>query len=312
MELFENVLFVTSGDDGVADARDQALLLACSNGTPLTALIVCPELPDYLGNYRDLITAGLRQQLLDALDSALASCNPGARNISLTVQLEEGSMPAVRIIRRVLEDGHGVVIKAAGFQSGTSGFHSLDMELLRKCPCPVWLCRPVPEQTTGAVVAVAIDPECETPEARTLALRLLRFARTLADARGCSLHVVSCWDYVFEEYLRHNIRMDIDDAALDMVVMEVRNGHRSALQGLLVESGINAKYEVHHLRGKADELIPRHTRENAVDVLVMGTLGRTGIPGFIIGNTAENIVQKISCSLVAFKPEGFISPVRLH
>ncbi|HRE31359.1 MAG TPA: universal stress protein, partial [Candidatus Berkiella sp.] len=34
------------------------------------------------------------------------------------------------------------------------------------------------------------------------------------------------------------------------------------------------------------------------------------IPGFIIGNTAENVLQKISCSLLALKPNGFISPVK--
>ncbi|GAM59013.1 universal stress protein family 1 [Vibrio ishigakensis] len=44
--------------------------------------------------------------------------------------------------------------------------------------------------------------------------------------------------------------------------------------------------------------------------MVMGTLARTGIPGIVIGNTAENIVQAVSCSLVALKPPGFVSPVR--
>lgn len=51
------------------------------------------------------------------------------------------------------------------------------------------------------------------------------------------------------------------------------------------------------------------TQEN-IDILVMGTLARTGIAGFVIGNTAENIVQSIECSLVALKPEGFVSPIK--
>lgn len=44
----------------------------------------------------------------------------------------------------------------------------------------------------------------------------------------------------------------------------------------------------------------------------MGTVARTGIPGFIIGNTAENILQKIDCSLLALKPLGFVSPVKAY
>jgi len=44
----------------------------------------------------------------------------------------------------------------------------------------------------------------------------------------------------------------------------------------------------------------------------MGTVARTGISGFIIGNTAENILEEISCSLIALKPEGFVSPVKAY
>jgi len=53
-------------------------------------------------------------------------------------------------------------------------------------------------------------------------------------------------------------------------------------------------------------------RKQPIDVLVMGTLGRTGISGFIIGNTAENVVQKLECSLLALKPGGFVSPVKAY
>lgn len=52
--------------------------------------------------------------------------------------------------------------------------------------------------------------------------------------------------------------------------------------------------------------------EKKIDVLVMGTVARTGIPGFIIGNTAEIILQKIDCSLLALKPLGFVSPVKAY
>ncbi|CSA27563.1 universal stress protein family 1 [Vibrio cholerae] len=67
---------------------------------------------------------------------------------------------------------------------------------------------------------------------------------------------------------------------------------------------------IHHLHGKPDELIPEWVTAENIDILVMGTLARTGIAGFVIGNTAENIVQSIECSLVALKPEGFVSPIK--
>jgi nucleotide-binding universal stress UspA family protein len=41
----------------------------------------------------------------------------------------------------------------------------------------------------------------------------------------------------------------------------------------------------------------------------MGTVGRTGIPGFFIGNTAEEVLQTTTASVLAVKPKDFISPV---
>ena len=41
----------------------------------------------------------------------------------------------------------------------------------------------------------------------------------------------------------------------------------------------------------------------------MGTLGRNGIPGLFIGNTAEDVLQATRASVLAVKPEDFASPV---
>ena len=88
--------------------------------------------------------------------------------------------------------------------------------------------------------------------------------------------------------------------------------HRSALKELIAKSGVDGVSHIHHMRGQAGEAIPARVEELGLDILVMGTVARTGIPGFLIGNSAENIVQKIRCSLVAMKPPGFVSPVKAY
>ena len=42
----------------------------------------------------------------------------------------------------------------------------------------------------------------------------------------------------------------------------------------------------------------------------MGTVARTGIPGYLISNTAEKILTEINCSILAVKPESFSTPVK--
>lgn len=62
-------------------------------------------------------------------------------------------------------------------------------------------------------------------------------------------------------------------------------------------------------RGNPREAIPGLARELKADLVVMGTVARTGIAGFIIGNTVESILDDIGCSELAVKPDGFVSPV---
>jgi nucleotide-binding universal stress UspA family protein len=58
--------------------------------------------------------------------------------------------------------------------------------------------------------------------------------------------------------------------------------------------------------------IPELVKEHQIDLVMMGTVGRTGIPGFLMGNTAETILNRIDCSVLAIKPEGFVTPVTLE
>jgi len=38
-------------------------------------------------------------------------------------------------------------------------------------------------------------------------------------------------------------------------------------------------------------------------------VARTGIPGLVIGNTAERILNGLVCSVLTVKPDGFVTPV---
>ena len=59
-------------------------------------------------------------------------------------------------------------------------------------------------------------------------------------------------------------------------------------------------------------MIPELAREIKADLIVMGTVARTGISGFFMGNTAETILNRLDCSVLAVKPQGFETPVALE
>jgi nucleotide-binding universal stress UspA family protein len=65
----------------------------------------------------------------------------------------------------------------------------------------------------------------------------------------------------------------------------------------------------HLPQGAAQKMIPELAVKLGADIVVMGTVARTGISGLIIGNTAETILYQLECSVLASKPAGFITPV---
>ena len=71
------------------------------------------------------------------------------------------------------------------------------------------------------------------------------------------------------------------------------------------------KVQRHMLEGEAGHEIARLARTKGIDVVVMGTVCRAGVPGLFIGNTAEKVLRQVSCSVLTLKPEGFVSPVTL-
>lgn len=67
----------------------------------------------------------------------------------------------------------------------------------------------------------------------------------------------------------------------------------------------------HIVQGGPDREIPRVAKEIKADLVVMGTVARTGIKGVVIGNTAESILSQLECSVLAVKPKAFVSPISI-
>jgi nucleotide-binding universal stress UspA family protein len=208
-----------------------------------------------------------------------------------------------------------LLIKNAESTHNKNGFAAMDMDLLRKCPCPVWLSQSSSQSSTPPSciqIAVAVDPDGSSEAEHDLAVVLLQLSKSIADHYGTQLRIVSCWDFPFGEFLYGHPFARIPQEEIARAAFEVEKHHKSQLDTLIHKAGIEGNFSVVHRRGVPEKVIPVFVKDNEIDLLVMGTLARTGIPGFIMGNTAENIVQALRCSLLALKPKGFISPVAAY
>lgn len=309
MTFPQNILFVTDGLEEDPSALVHALGMALANQARLQAVVACPGLPESMREYENFYEQGLLQHFGTQLEAALARLAVPADAISVEVELETGKPLALRLVSRTLERGHDLLVKTAEATPQGRGFKALDMVLVRKCSCPVWLHRPTGKPHEEVKVGVAIDPESFEASGHELSLRLLRAGRRIADGYDGTLHVISCWDYPFETYLRHNTWFSLPSSQLSGIVTAAQTRHGAALEELVKESGIAGPMRTHHLRGEPARLIPACVEENGIDLLVMGSLGRSGIAGLLIGNTSEDLLHELPCSVVTLKPSGFVSPL---
>jgi nucleotide-binding universal stress UspA family protein len=311
MKHINDVLFVSQGLVDDQGSLGQSILLTVNHQASLRGLIVCPALPDHMTSYVDTYEQSLRQSLKqNILDTIKQHQLPDSHN-DFPIDLKSGDKPVVQIIRHVQEHKVDLVMKdAEPIGDNSEGFKAIDMALLRQCPSLVWLNRPSKKPMTKRRVAVAIDADITDEEQKQLSIQLLQSARVIADGCDSRLHIISCWQYQLEHYLDNQTWIKMPTGELSKNREQARAKYSEALDTLIEESGIEGEHIVHLLNGTADDEIPRCVVELDIDVLVMGTIARTGIPGVLIGNTAENILQAVNCSLVALKPEAFISPIR--
>jgi nucleotide-binding universal stress UspA family protein len=76
---------------------------------------------------------------------------------------------------------------------------------------------------------------------------------------------------------------------------------------------MNPSIPVHHvlLEGEAADQIVRYARDSAMDLIVMGTHGRTGEEREVLGSVAEEVLRNASCSVLVVKmPKGIPGPIR--
>ncbi|MNH06177.1 Universal stress protein E [compost metagenome] len=71
---------------------------------------------------------------------------------------------------------------------------------------------------------------------------------------------------------------------------------------------INEEF-THVEKGLPEEVIPDLAEHLQAGVVVLGSLGRTGISAAFIGNTAEQVIDHLKCDLLVLKPDDFDCPI---
>ncbi len=298
--LFSNILVDIDATAPTHPALERSLALARACGARVTIVDVL-TIPAEASAH---LPPGLEEEVRARRRHQLEAIARATTDLDVSAQLLAGR-PATVLIQQVLRNHHDLLVRshvrdlAAG---AWRPFGAVDLELLRKCPCPVLLVGPAAPAAQRLVVG-AVNAGTHDPEETELNLKIGRLTRDLAALSGGTPRLVHAWQPFAERIVRGHASGD----AFQAYVEQVRQRAERDLAALA--HAVGGSVDTLSRRGEPEDVIPEVVATFGVDLVVMGTVARRGVSGLLFGNTAERVLRRLPCSVLAVKPDGFVSPV---
>lgn len=184
------------------------------------------------------------------------------------------------------------IVFKSGNRSGSFLYTSTDWQLLRECPSPLIITAGKSWKKKTNIVA-AVDFATHAKTKIKLNHKIVEHAQLLARALNEEVHLA--YSLTIPQPL-----VDLDIINANKYVKE----KRKQLQPVI--DAFSEKYDIplsniHIKRGEPAKIIPSLANDQKADIVVMGTIGRKGIKGKLIGNTAEAILGRLYTDILAVR-----------
>ena len=205
----------------------------------------------------------------------------------------------VEITHAVQQEGVDLVMLGTRGMTGWKQFFvgSTARKLIRNCPSAVW----VVKKEHAAAPKVILAPTDFSDASRKAVLAGLWLAEK-ANAEFHLVHVIDSKD-VPDDLLEHippgsSVRQEINKEA------------EQRLDEFLSSLETDVSRVVSHLTwGHPWYEISRIAIKHRADLITLGTVGRSGVKGIVLGNTAERVLDNCDCSILTVKPDDYVSPI---
>ncbi len=324
MKRFNNILCVVDPKESAETAIIQSVKIAIDHQAELTFVSVLQSSrPWGLGLHSpEENNKCLEEFVVNTHSEIKSQVSEIAPSFKPNIEVSSG-IGFIQIIKRVIKNKHDLVVKCAediDWMDRMLG--SEDMHLLRKCPCPVLMLKPEQKNEFRNILATVDvnDNSVSVDDARVqeqLNERVLEYSAAFCMSELMELRVGSAWEAYAEDLFRYGAFSRLPEEEVNQYIEQVHSECSNKLNKLVKEMDsmlgkAAMQYlqpKIHLVKGKPSKEIPLMAEIYGTDLIVMGTVGRIGVPGLIIGNTAESILEQVQCSILAIKPEGFKTPV---
>lgn len=203
------------------------------------------------------------------------------------------------ILDTALALGPSLIVKDAGQEPllRRITYTALDWRLLRAAPAPLMLVQGVSARLPRRILA-AVDTMPGAPDPGPLNDWVLREALKLADWADAEVQVA----HVFPFQPLHPAAY----RALEGIYLETRSADREAFDAFCAGHQVPAEAR-RWLEGNPPQRLVELAREQAIDLLVLGSSHHGVLDRLLLGSTAETLLFQAPCDVLLVKPDEFAS-----
>ncbi len=278
-------------------ANQQALETALNLAEGTAATITFCSCFDLLPHTQHLIhdeEQSLKSSVETEAEAALDQLVAAAANRSIKAQRKVVyGRPWEQLVEQVKAGGHDLLMLGASSHEGFERLilGSTNLKLLQLAPCAVWVTKPqVDNQVSSVLVATDLKPECQG--AVTAAVQI-------AESEKATLHVLHAVQY---PQAKAFAQLAMTETRTQGYQAQVKQDCAARLQQQVETAGGTGLAKLHLEEGKVDVTVLRMIAQESIELLVMSTHARSGVSGWLIGDTAERLLPKVPCSLLVVKP----------
>ncbi len=276
-------------------AIDEAALIAKVSGAAVTLCAVL-ELSEQAKHLIEVDVQNVHRTVEDAAQAVMngVAAKLDAEGVKVFTALRFGKSWE-QLCSVATEAKAGLIIVGTRRRSAGTRmlFGSTAQKLLHHAPAPVLIVKP---EEMREVREIAVASDFSEPS-----MAAVKAAVGLAQAMQAKLFVVHALEFPFEAYLR---TAGVSEEQVDQYRQKL---HAEAMQNLEAQIAQTDARTLPYgvllkvVEGTPDVAIPAFIDENEVDLLVIGTVGRTGLSGVLLGNTAERLLPMVHSSLMAVR-----------
>lgn len=307
MEKYQKILVVLDPSSETQKALNRAIELASETKGTITAFLsiydFSYEMTTMLSSdERELMRQSLINDRTQWLNEILTTT---PNNIAIDTKVIWHNRPFEPIIEEVLTEGYDIVIKGTQQHDKLKSviFTPTDWHLLRKCPCPVLLVKDHLWPMNGNIVA-AINVGSDEEEHLSLNNKITEEGINLSRIIKANIHLVNSFPGT-----PVNIAIEIPEFNAKDYNDSMFNHHKKSMDAHAAKYSIGPE-NTHVLEGLPEDVIVNISDELDAELVILGTVGRTGISAALIGNTAEHVIDNLTCDVLALKPDGYVSPLQ--